>query len=113
MAWHKIKEDRLPQSALNFLDEYENELMGQKGVEFHDSWFEAYYEGKNVEDAKNWIIVVWDGGYYKVDAIFMTWHRNQSGKIVGKCNWTKNALYRTIQAIKKGEHPPFDPDYQT
>ncbi|HUW46129.1 MAG TPA: hypothetical protein VMW50_10100 [Dehalococcoidia bacterium] len=112
MAWHKLKDDELPQSAQDFLNEYEHPVLNRK-IEFHAPWFEAYYEGKDVDKATNWIIVVWDGSYYKVGATFMTWHRCITGKVVGKCNWSKNALFKTIQAIKKGEPVPFDPNYQT
>ena len=111
--WRKLKENTLPQSALNFLDSYERFDGIKSKIEFHEPWFEAYYNGKTPDEAKDWIIVVWDGWYYKVDAIFMTWFRNTQGNIAGKCNWSKNALFRTIQAIKKGEEPPWDPNYQT
>ena len=116
--WKKCsKNSNIPQGALDFYKEAVMNTPTGKGSGYA-RFCEAYYKG-DINTTKDWIIVMDDGGYYKVDAEFMTWHRiddvnsSYNGKIVGKCNWSVAALNRTISAIKKGEPVPRDPGYQT
>ena len=95
--------DKLPQNAVHLLAE---EKCGAGG------WCEAYYKG-DVNTTKDWIVVMDTGWYYKVGATYMTWYMDKNGELIGKCNWSKSALHRTIMALKKGEPTPFDPGYQT
>lgn len=104
MKWKKFKGEELPQSAMDFLAEAD--------INFMTGWCEAWYVG-DVETSKDWFIVTPDGGYYKVDAIAMTWHRCSTGKVVGMCSWTKISLYRARLEYFKTHKFPRDPNYQT
>jgi len=98
------KGENLPKVAIDMVDSV-------KGWEYENGYCEAYVKDKG-EKPEDWIVVI-PGGAYKVGAKYMTWHTNPQGNVVGRCNWTKNALYQTILAIKKGEETPRDPNYQT
>lgn len=102
--WKRFKGEELPESAMKF--------MAERSPNYMSGWCEAWYKG-NIDNTRDWFIVTPDGGYYKVDAKYMTWYRMPTGKIVGKCNWTKNALYKMRLEVFKGNEAPRDPNYQT
>ncbi len=108
--WKRLKAEFLPQSAMDFLkigkhEDYANWDFG---------WTDAYFEGDNPETATNWFITCDDGGWYKVDAIYMTWFRRPGrDDVVALCNWTTSALNRTLKALRHDLEPPRDPGYQT
>ena len=101
--YKKLRGNELPSLARKFLEADRAEWGG---------WVEAWYRG-DIDTTEDWIIVTDNGGWYKVDAKYMTWFRNKDGKIGAKANWSKTALERTGVAIRNGKPIPFDPGYQT
>jgi hypothetical protein len=72
----------------------------------------VFYKG-DLNTTKDWIFTVDDGGFYKVDAIFMVWYFINGE--VKKCNaiWSGAYLKKAIkQLITTGEMNR-DPGYQS
>jgi hypothetical protein len=108
MKWKNFKGETLPQ---NCLDYFKDSDIWRSG---HAGWIIAFYYGDKPETATKWAIVLDDGGYFKVGAIYSFWHPSlNSGNVVLKCQWSLAALHRSITALKKGIELPFDPGYQT
>ena len=97
----RLKDDILPECALEF-------LTSKGGNKYPGGWSEAYYKGKTPETAEDWIIVTNDGRFYKVNALYMIWNSNYV-----LAAWSNVQVRRVIKAIRNGEHPPLDPQYQT
>ena len=102
--WKRFKGESLNEAAMKFLEE--------KSPNYMSGWCEAWYRG-DVETTRDWFIVTPDGSYYKVDAEYMTWHRCETGAIVGMCNWSLGSLYKSRVAYFKEGNMPRDPNYQT
>ena len=96
---------QLPAAAIDFIKPHD-----RAG---HGTCVAAYYEGNDAATATNWIIVLDNGGYYKVNATYITWYYHPIDGVVGKCNWSRAALAETLAALLAGEQPPIDPDYHT
>jgi hypothetical protein len=94
MKWKNFKGETLPQNCLDFFRESEIWKYGA-------NWIIAFYFGESPETATRWAIVLDDGGFYKVDAIFAFWHPYKDGVSL-KCQWSLAALHRSITAMKKG-----------
>ncbi len=105
--WNYLKEDYLPQNALDWTKEGDIFRSG------HSEWIAAYYNGNSPETATDWIIVTNDGGYYKCFAKFGVWHRCSTGKIVLHCVWSNKHLKKTIKSLLSTGETLMDPGYTT
>ena len=97
----KLKGEILPQAAWDF-------VKSKNGFKYSNGWCAAYYKGNDPETATDWIVVTTDGGFYKVNALYMIWSNNDV-----RAAWTNAHVNRVIKAIRNGECPPVDPKYQT
>ena len=102
--WKRFKGEELNEAAMKFLEE--------ASPNYCSGWCEAWYRG-DVETTRDWFIVTPDGSYYKVHAEYMTWHRCETGKIVGMCSWSLGSLYKSRVAYFNAGKMPRDPNYQT
>jgi hypothetical protein len=107
-GWKLFTGEDLPKSALEFakLGECFRSRMG--------AWLIGcvYYKG-DVNTTTDWIIVTDDGGYYKVGAQYMIWHKCSTGKIVAQAIWSNAALKRSMRALINMGETVMDPGYQT
>lgn len=71
-----------------------------------------FYKG-DIETTKDWIIVTNDGGYYKVDAYYMIWHRYSPTQIGAQAIWSNAALKRSLKSLVTMGNTVPDPGYQT
>lgn len=71
-------------------------------------WCNAYYKG-DINTTDKWIIVTTNGGFYKVDAIYMVW--SYTGSNVAR--WSDKSMKEAVIAGFNGKPFPPDPNYQT
>lgn len=123
--WKKCKEDNLTEPALKLLTASWYKNMNYWGVEIYEAWYKN--NGENPED---WIVVT-SGDYFKVEAYTMIWwykkddnpfddglnekrkHPELAPHVRAKANWNERWFKKSLAAIKRGENPPSDPNYQT
>jgi len=110
--WTRYKGETLNDEAMAFLKLGKSEDYAN----WDFCWTDAYYKGKDPEKATEWFITCDDGGWYKVDALYMTWFRGperESDNVVAICNWKTSTLNATLKALRHDQEPPRDPWYQT
>lgn len=101
-GWSEFKgNNQLPMSAHPMIERTEM-------FKYPGGWYKAFYKG-DVETTDKWIIVTANGGFYKVNAIFMVW--TYDGVCVAR--WTVKSMKEAVCAKFKGLDIPFDPNYQT
>ena len=100
-GWSEYKGETLPESANPLIDKTEM-------FKYPGGWSKAYYKG-NVKTTDQWIVVTNNGGFYKVDALFMVWEK--TGRALA-C-WSQKHMKKTVIAFFQDTNPERDPDYQT
>lgn len=109
-GWVRFTGEELPEIIFKKLEE---ERAFRSG---HGRWFSdlVFYRGDNPETSENWIIIMNDGGYYKVDAEFAFWYTRDPGQDMGmNCVWSDAHLERTVRNFMVTGKTLPDPGYQT
>ena len=108
--WKHYTGEEFPEGAKEFAEKNNIFRSGYAG------WFREgiYYKGDSHETAKEWIIVMDDGGYYKVNAIYMMWYTRPEGDGCGsQCAWSAKHLKKTLRSLLTTGKTLFDPGYTT
>ena len=107
-TWQKFHGRELPAKALEIFKKADIFRSG------YGSWYTegAYYIGPSPEEATEWIIVMDDGGYYKVGAQYSFWRTTPEGMSL-QCVWSYNHLKKTLRNYIDNGETIFDPGYQT
>jgi hypothetical protein len=100
-------EFELPKSALDSIKADMFQYGGQVQV--------ALYKGEIPEEAKEWIIVTDNGGFYKVGAQFVMWFTKADypDGYGCQCYWSSKALVTSITSLMSKGVTVRDSDYQT
>jgi len=119
-GWQVFKGQELPQSALDWIERYQNDSNAKHGHNCQifsnfNSWVlkYVYFKGPNPETATEWIITTNDGGYYKVGAMAMVWYRNINGNTGSAAEWSIKNTKLCIKQICLAQPVTRDPNYQS
>ena len=113
--WKRFDGEELPPALLKLMQDADCFRSG------HGCWLigTVWYKGYSLEEATEWVVVMDDGGYYKVWAEYSFWHSytgtnpEYKDKLVLQCVWSAGHLKKTVRNfLEYGETLP-DPGYQT
>ena len=82
----------LPQPLIDLCNK-ENVFRSGFGEWYNDI---VWYKGETPETATHWILIVDDGGYFKVGAKYSFWHSSQSGELY---EWPQNLFENQFYRI--------------
>lgn len=100
-GWNQFKGQSWPEQADPFADKHDVFKWGGECLAI-------YYKGETMETATDWILILDDGGFYKVGAEYMIWSNDYC-----IAAWSGQHVVDTATAIMAGQKPVRDPQYQT
>ena len=106
--WKPFLEDELPKHMVDML--HAENVFEQGGA-----WLcgMVYYKGVSPETATEILIVLDDGGAYKVFAQFAFWHIRHGENVRMQCVWSYSHLKKTMRSYIETGNTIFDPQYHT